>query len=414
MRKFIYVITFLFFLFSFNGGALAIENPTAVSNNKFGIHIMNENDLDNAARLVNSSGGDWGYVTFVIREDERDNNRWQKAFDKARRLHLIPIVRLATIQDGGNWTKPDPNDITSWVNFLDSLNWVIKNRYIIIGNETNHATEWGGELNPEGYGEFYTNIAGRLKVSSPDYFVMMAGFDASAPDNKLHTSEEKYMTRIIREYPNIFDNVDGWASHSYPNPDFSAPVTNTGKISVKTYEWELSLLRKLGINKNLPVFITETGWAHKTDSNINYQDADTLSQNYTKLFEIYNSDSRVVCFTPFILNYSDEPFEKFSWLKSDGSTHPFFEETQKVLKSKGAPMQITEAKIIFELVPEFIKKENRTYALAVANNSGQSIWQKDAIVEADEIDMQNRIEIYSSVFTDIEPGKIGIILYRRL
>jgi len=153
MRKFIYVITFLFFLFSFNGGALAIENPTAVSNNKFGIHIMNENDLDNAARLVNSSGGDWGYVTFVIREDERDNNRWQKAFDKARRLHLIPIVRLATIQDGGNWTKPDPNDITSWVNFLDSLNWVIKNRYIIIGNETNHATEWGGELNPEGYGE---------------------------------------------------------------------------------------------------------------------------------------------------------------------------------------------------------------------------------------------------------------------
>jgi len=40
----------------------AIENPIARPNNFFGIHILDENDLDDAAKLINSSGGDWGYA----------------------------------------------------------------------------------------------------------------------------------------------------------------------------------------------------------------------------------------------------------------------------------------------------------------------------------------------------------------
>src|SRR4030042_3931685 len=166
MRKILF--SFLFLLLSiFPKSLSAIETSVAVDNNKFGIHILNESDQEDASRLVNSSGGDWGYMTIVIREDERDTAKWQRIFDKARRLHLIPIIRLATTQNGENWTKPDPNDITSWINFLDSLNWVIKNRYIVIGNEPNHATEWGGEVDPIGYGEYFSNLSKSLKVSNP-------------------------------------------------------------------------------------------------------------------------------------------------------------------------------------------------------------------------------------------------------
>ena len=124
MRKILIVFAFLASLVIPIKTVNAIETPTSVDNNKFGIHITDENDIEDAARLLNSSGGDWGYVTFVIREDERDINRWQNVFDKLRRQHLIPLVRIATTQDEGNWTKPDPDDISSWVNFFESLNWV--------------------------------------------------------------------------------------------------------------------------------------------------------------------------------------------------------------------------------------------------------------------------------------------------
>lgn len=414
MRKFILLMLLPLFLFVFAKTTHATENPTAVDNNKFGIHIIDENDLPDAARLVNSSGGDWGYITLVIREDERDTGRWQGVFDQARRLHLIPIVRIATKQDGQNWSKPDPDDISGWVNFFDSLNWVTKNRYIIIGNETNHASEWGGEVNPTEYGNYFTSIAQRLKISSDDYFVMMGAFDASAPNDKSHMSEQSYLTKLLQKYPNIFKDVDGLASHSYPNPDFSAPPTGTGQKSVRTYEWELSLLRRLGVGKSLPVFITETGWAHQTKDDSSLLSPDKLSEYYKSLFDIYLSDNRVVAFTPFVLNYSEPPFDKFSWKKPDGSFYPFYEETQKILKTKGQPMQITSIEIVFEIVPQFIKKDNKVFAIGVAKNQGQSIWIKDSSITGDEYGADGRIEIDSPMFTDIEPGKIGIILYRRL
>jgi hypothetical protein len=157
------------------GYTFAIENPSARPNNIYGIHILDENDLEDAAKLVNSSGGDWGYVTLVIRKDERDSQRWQKTFDKMRRLHLIPIVRIATIQVNSHWEKPVQGEIDGWVSFLNSLNWVIKNRYVIIGNEPNHAAEWGNELNPQEYADYLSTLSEKLKNESGDFFILPAG-----------------------------------------------------------------------------------------------------------------------------------------------------------------------------------------------------------------------------------------------
>jgi hypothetical protein len=414
MKKAAYFLIILFLFFISIKRSIASENPAAVDNNKFGIHILNDSDLEDASKLVNSSGGDWGYVTLVIREDERDSARWQTVFDNARRLHLIPIIRLATKQDGGNWVKPDTEDITSWVNFLDSLNWVIKNRYIIIGNEPNHANEWGGEVNPGDYGEYFINLSKRLKISSPNYFVMLAGLDASAPDNKLHLSESKFLKTLILKHPNIFNSIDGWVSHSYPNPNFSAPPTGLGQKSVKTYEWELTLLRQYGITKNLPVFIIETGWAHKTDSEKGYLDPEKLTDYYKSLFEIYQNDSKVVAFTPFVLNYNLPPFDIFSWKRPDNSYYPFFDETQKILKKAGYPIQIFEAEIIFEIFPELVKEDGKVYAVGIAKNTGQGIWEKDIPTEIILKGSSTKLEIKSPIFSAIEPAKIGIILYRKL
>src|SRR4030042_1329311 len=83
---------FLIFIIPLNP-VWSIYDPLTVPNNKYGIHIIDENDLENAAALVNSSGGDWGYVTLVITEQDRSSDKWTGIFDTMKNYHLIPLIR---------------------------------------------------------------------------------------------------------------------------------------------------------------------------------------------------------------------------------------------------------------------------------------------------------------------------------
>src|SRR3972149_8758847 len=90
------IISLILALFAFAKPIYAMYDPVSVPNNKYGIHIVDTNDIFDLPPLVNSSGGDWGYVTLVLSDAERDPDRWQNIFDHLRRLLLIPIIRLAT------------------------------------------------------------------------------------------------------------------------------------------------------------------------------------------------------------------------------------------------------------------------------------------------------------------------------
>src|SRR5258708_39589973 len=129
MKKILFLLLIIFLFEVFTPRAKAVSNPAGVPNNHFGMHVIDMSDLPDVAKLTNSNGGDWGYVTFVIQKGERDPKRWQTAFDEMRRLHLIPIVRIATAPLTGNsnvWEKPSVDEIDGWVSFLNSLNWVTK------------------------------------------------------------------------------------------------------------------------------------------------------------------------------------------------------------------------------------------------------------------------------------------------
>ena len=58
---------------------------------------------------------------------------------------------------------------------------------------------------------------------------MPAGFDASLPTSKTSLDESAYLVRMIRKEKDVFELVDGWASHSYPNPNFSGSEYASGK-----------------------------------------------------------------------------------------------------------------------------------------------------------------------------------------
>ena len=371
-------LSFIGLIFYFPNSAKAINNPGDVPNNRYGIHITDANDLEKAVDLVNSSGGDWGYVTFVIREDDRNLKKWQDTFDKMRELHLIPIVRLATKTSGENWEKFDSYNTDGWVYFLNSLNWVIQNRYIIIGNEPNHATEWGGEINPYEYSNFYKEFARKLKNSSNDFFIMPAGFDASAPNTNNHMGEEEYIKKMLEVNPDFYDYVDGLASHSYPNPNFSGSEFDVGPGTIATYVWELEFLRLLGVTKKLPVFITETGWAKTVGDDKRLTETE-IANKLSYAFEKVWSDEKIVAITPFILDYKEPLFDMFSWITKDGGNTVFYERTKNLVKTRGQPSQITSGQIVYVIIPKVIFGDKTQELILLVKNSGQSVWEANNV-----------------------------------
>jgi len=343
-------------------------------NNKFGIHLAQPHleDLKKVAELVNSNGGDWGYVTLVIQENDRDSQKWQEIFDLLRKYHLIPIIRLATMPLGDNWKRPNSSDAYSWASFLDSLNWVVKNRYVVLFNEPNHATEWGGAVDPKDYAKVAFAFAKTLKERNPNFFVMLAGFDASAPHLPPKFYDEKlFLKDLIDHQPEIFKFIDGWASHSYPNPAFSGSPYDFGRGTVRTYQWELNLLRQLGVEKELPVFITETGWERKKLSE------EQVAQNFKIAFEqVWLPDEKIISVTPFVFDYQMEPFLGFSWKrKGDDGFYQQYYFVQSVPKTKGEPDQEEKGEIIFDLPKELVNKSTYQFKIRL-KNQGQGYWDE--------------------------------------
>ncbi len=365
------------------------------------VAVPEENELRQVAELVNSSGGDWGYVTVVMQEDDLDRQKWQDVFDRMRELHLIPIVRLATRpEEGGFWRRPNETDIDSWVDFLDSLNWVVKNRYVVLFNEPNQGAEWGGAVDPKNYAGIVKQFAGKLKEQNSDFFVMIAGFDSAAPSQ---TPVYEDQTEFFRQMhlaldgglPELFKNIDGWASHSYPNHGYVGSPTASGRNTVLNYQWELSLLRSFGVKKDLPVFITETGWPHfeGLSGQTGFYSADQVAKNFITYFSRILPDERVVAITPFIFNYQGEPFDHFSWRKpNNGEFYPQHETVLGISKTAGKPEQEQILKV--EDLPPSKLIHNSTYKFFIdITNEGQAIWDKDegyslklAGAESDSID----------------------------
>lgn len=408
---------FLILTALFSQTAHAIVDPLSVPNNKFGIHLISAtpDESSPAAELVNTNG-DWGYVTFLIESKDRNEGKWQEFFNDLRRRHLIPIVRLATKPANSHWERPYEKEYEAWADFLDKLNWPVKNRYVIIYNEPNHGVEWGNTTDPISYAHVLNNTIDALKKKSGDFFVMNAGLDASAPHQPpKYFDELTFLKEMEKAVPGIFNKLDGWVSHSYPNPGFAGSPNGYGRGTVRGWFWELQQLRNLGVTKTLPVFITETGWKHA--EGINYDpylpNADTVSQYYQNAFlEAWNS-SRIVAVTPFLLNYQEVLFDHFSFKKPSNEEepagyYPQFQIIKNMPKILGQPIAENKATLIKgEVFSSIVSGE--TYAIFLTfKNSGQSIWndgKKLALVALEggkELGIEN-VEIPKGV--KIEPGE---------
>lgn len=333
-------------LFLFKEATYAIVDPLLVPNNKFGVHILFPSELDEARSLVNSSGGDWGYVTIPIQAIDKNLEKWQKFMNDAKRLHIIPIIRIATENYYFNtttWRKPEETDILDFANFLDSLDWPIKNRYVIIFNEVNRADEWGGDVNPREYGEILQYALNVFKSKNQDFFIISAGLDNAASNvAKQSMDEYKFMVQTNSAVPGVFSQIDALGSHSYPNPGFSQPPWVLGPKSINSFKYEKDLAEELS-GKNLPIFITETGWS------LNMVSESGMAAYYEEAFDSVWTDKNIIAITPFLLRAGGSPFAQFSLINGLGSPSLGYKAIDKIQKIKGNPiLNNTQIKIEIE------------------------------------------------------------------
>ncbi|OGK54981.1 hypothetical protein A3H78_00710 [Candidatus Roizmanbacteria bacterium RIFCSPLOWO2_02_FULL_36_11] len=341
MGKKISAILILFLLF-FTPQANA-QNVAGSENNNCGLHLnqREEGDIAAAAELCNSNGGDWGKVVITLQDDIIGNvDELNNTFNLLRKYHLEPIIRLATHLCGDSWCQPTLDDSTRWVNFLTSprLYWPTSQKRIILFNEVNHAKEWGGVTDPKSYADVAQRFCTDFKTADSNFFVMLAGFDASNPT----MDEAIYLQQLVSYKPEIFDCIDGWTSHSYPNPGFRSSPHGLGRGSIRTYEWEMNLLKRLGVKKDYCVYNTETGWPHSEGTSIDnrYLPVDTVAKYTGILSAMLNADPKICSYNFFIINDQSELFEHFSWkLPGNLGMYSQAEELKKIPKVRGNPKQ---------------------------------------------------------------------------
>lgn len=296
---------------------LAITDPLAVQNNKIGIHILFSDELETASKIVNNDGkGSWGYVTIPIQASDRDRLKWQRFLDQCKDKKVIPIIRVATVPEGSNWAEPNSFDLVDFANFLGDLSWPTVNQYVVIFNEVNRSDEYGGFVSPEKYSDILSNAIDIFKAKSPDFYILPAGLDNAASNSRTSLNWRLYLERMYLRHPDIFNKIDGWTAHSYPNPDFSARADLSGSNKIDSYRTDLKYIH-LFSTKKLPVFITETGWSGK------YLSDHQIALYYQYALTHQWADANIVAITPFLLSAQDGPFSEFSFKNTDGSLKEF-------------------------------------------------------------------------------------------
>jgi uncharacterized protein len=312
----------------------AIVDPLSVPNNRVGIHILDTSEVSEAAKLVNSSGGDWGYVTIPIRSDDRDVAKWTQFFKDSQKYHLIPIIRLATYISKDTWVAPTSYDLVDFANFLNQMPWPTKNRYIVLFNEPNHATEWGGVLAPENYARLLVDAQEIFKSRSSDFFLISAGLDMSAPNTTTSMDAFEFYRQMTTEVPNWYSSINGLSVHAYPNPGFSASPFSATRYGISSFVFEEKYLSRLGISGK-PIFITETGTTNSGGF-------------YLPAFNEVWTNENIIAITPFLLFAGAGSFSNFSLLDTNRQPTKNYQDIHNLAKTAGSPLLSPQASQILE------------------------------------------------------------------
>ena len=337
MKRKILTLIILTFL-----GWMSLSQKAIGSNNKFGVHILDPIELKKASELANGNGGEWGYVTVPVRANDRNLRKWQEFMDQAAELKIIPILRIAGEPENNVWRKPSFDEVIDFSNFLNDLSWPTKKKLIVVFNEPNHASEWGGRVDPGEYGAVLEFAIDRFKRLDPDFVIIPAGLDLAVPNSRSSMAAFDFWRKVLEARPDLGPKIEAISSHSYPNPAFSGSPSDSHRMSIAGFRHEISFLKRF-LKKDVPVYITETGW--RMDS-ISQKD---VAENYRQAFQTVWADQRVMAVTPFLLFAGSGEFKKFSLLNSDSTMTVAANVIANMPKEKGEvvlPQKFGEVNVV--------------------------------------------------------------------
>jgi len=296
---------------------------------KSGIHILDPGEIEDAYKLLNVIDDEdhHSYVTIPLSLNDLNRKKdWEYFFNDAKAKKIIPIVRLVSEFDGKSWTIPTRKNIIDQINFLSQFEWPHDEKYIIVFNEPNHKSEFGGIIDPAQYARILKFTADWAHTEDKNYKILPAGLDLAAPNGFFTMEAFNFINHMLEEDPTIYDNIDYWNSHSYPNPGFIASPYRTGQNSMTGFKYELDYLKKK-VDKDFKVFITETGWMNNAIT------SHWLDFYYQYAAEHIWSDDRVIAVTPFILRGDPGPFSGFAFIDRHSKPTKQYSAYQNVIKN---------------------------------------------------------------------------------
>ncbi len=326
MKKWLLVTIFLLALSV--GRVSAAGRPPAL-----GVHILHPGEMSDAISLLKTEDNrdQWTYVTIPLSLDDLGrHDEWQGAFAEAKKRKINPIVRLTSRFDPqtGAWAVPTRGEIIQLFAFLSDLEWPRSEKLVIAFNEPNHASEWGGRLDPGSYARVLEFVIQWAHTEFNDYRILPAGMDLAAPNGSETMAAFDFLAGMLSERPEIFAHIDYWNSHSYPNPAFSSSPAATGQNSLRGFQHELAWLEeKAGVSKQ--AYITETGW------DANSKTTAHLDEWYQTAWREIWADKRVLAVTPFVLRGDPGPFSGFTLIDKDNRQTRQYEAYRAVVEENG-------------------------------------------------------------------------------
>jgi hypothetical protein len=294
---------------------------------KYGMHLLHPYELSDAIKLVRSGYSDrWSFVTIPISLGEVGKKReWDDFCKRSYSHNIIPIFRLTGQFKNGSWEIPNRRELINLIDFIENLECPHSDLYIIVFNEMNHAGEWGGKINPVSYAKVLKFTYNWAKSESKNFIVLPGALDLAADGRNKTMKAFEYYQKMYDYDNNIFNYLDYWNSHSYPNPAFSSHPLKDSHNSLSGFKHELEFLKDK-TNKDLKVFITETGWK------LNRSTINVIRQYYLQAHQAVWSDSRIVAITPFLFKGSPGPFSQFSFLDENNKPTLNYLSYQRIIE----------------------------------------------------------------------------------
>lgn len=259
---------------------------------------FNEDWLVQAGRLdeLAAAGGNvarTGLYWDAVEPVAQHNNLWAPFDALYVQMRLRGIKPLWVLQAAPCWAQageckrashPSPDYYDEFADFAAR----VAQRYpdslgLEVWNEPNWALYWGGEPDPEAYGNMLATVASAIHEAKPGMPVITAGLSPHISNTSDAIAYESFLRRAYATGGP--QQADAIGAHAYPNRRYTEDYL--GNIRVNLFRYK-RVMDEFGDGAK-PIWVTETGTSTTEDDGFNAdQQADALAKMYTLFRRIDN------------------------------------------------------------------------------------------------------------------------------